>query len=220
MAHSYALYDIVRIDHFRGFDEYYQIPYGASTAKDGVWKKGPGKELFDVLKEKLGHREVIAEDLGYLTDSVRELVKSCGFPGMKILEFAFDSRDSTGASDYLPYNYHENCVVYTGTHDNETVMGWFNSIQPNEREAVCRYLGRDTLNPKGLNWDMIRLGMGSVAKWCVIPMQDFLGLDNRARINHPSTLGNNWRWRVRTTDLSYSLAKEIRTLTQCYGRIT
>ncbi len=219
MSHCYSLYDVVRIDHFRGFDEYFVVPYGAKTAAGGVWMKGPGKELFDVLNEKLGPREVIAEDLGYLTDSVRELVRNCGFPGMKVLEFAFDSRDSTGAADYLPYNYTENCVVYTGTHDNETIMGWYESIQIQEREAVCRYLNRESLDPKGLNWDMICIGMGSVAKWCIIPIQDFLGLDNRARINHPSTIGSNWRWRVNGRDLSPSLSKKIRLLTQCFGRL-
>ncbi len=219
MSHCYSLYDVVRIDHFRGFDEYFVVPYGAKTAAGGTWMKGPGKGLFDVLQEKLGPREVIAEDLGYLTESVRELVRDCGFPGMKILEFAFDSRDSTGAADYLPYNYTENCVVYTGTHDNETIMGWYESIQDQEREAVCRYLNRRSIDPKGINWDMICMGMGSVAKWCIIPMQDFLGLDNRARINHPSTIGSNWRWRVNGEDLSPSLASKIRSLTQCFGRL-
>ncbi len=218
MDHCRKLFDIMRIDHFRGFDEYFKIPYGAQTAKDGVWEKGPGKELFDVLREKLGDIEVIAEDLGYLTDSVRELVRSCGFPGMKVLEFAFDSRDSTGASDYLPYNYDKNCVVYTGTHDNETVIGWYWSITEEEREKVCLYLNRDISDSEGLNWDMIALAMGSVAKWCVIPVQDILGLDNRARINRPSTVGENWRWRVSPDALSESLAGKLRSLTECFGR--
>lgn len=132
IEYCYKLYDILRIDHFRGFDEYYSIPFGATSAIDGRWEKGPGIELFKAVEAKLGKREVIAEDLGYLTDSVRKLVDDSGFPGMKVLEFAFDSRDSSGAQHYFPYNYKENSVVYTGTHDNETIAGWFKNITEEE----------------------------------------------------------------------------------------
>ena len=142
MAACFDRYDIVRIDHFRGFDEYFCVPAGAPDARSGVWRPGPGMALFRALRKALGDRPVIAEDLGYLTDSVRKLVADCGFPGMKVLEFAFDSRDSSGANDYLPHNYPVNCVVYTGTHDNETAAGWYESILPQERAAVCRYLHR------------------------------------------------------------------------------
>ncbi len=133
LAHCYRLYDVVRIDHFRGFDEYYSIPADADTAVDGHWEKGPGLSFFQTIAAALGEKEIIAEDLGYVTDSVRQLVRDTGYPGMKVLEFAFDSRDSGCASDYLPHNYPENCVVYTGTHDNETIAGWFKSIHPEER---------------------------------------------------------------------------------------
>ena len=219
LAASYERYDVVRIDHFRGFDEYYWVPAGAPDASEGRWKKGPGKELFDALRDALGQRPVIAEDLGYLTDTVRRLVADCGFPGMKVLEFAFDSRDSSSARDYLPHNYPEHCVVYTGTHDNETVAGWYGSILPEERAAVCRYLHRapDAVEP--LHWDFVCTAMASVGRWCIIPLQDYLGLDNRARINHPSTLGGNWRWRVEVGALTDELAARIRAVTETYGRL-
>ena len=139
LARCYQWYDVVRIDHFRGFDEYFCVPAGAPDARQGSWRPGPGRALFDAMRAALGDRPVIAEDLGYLTDSVRRLVADCGFPGMKVLEFAFDSRDASSA-EYLPYRYTPNCVVYTGTHDNETVAGWYQSIRPEERRAVCRYL--------------------------------------------------------------------------------
>ena len=128
LSYCFKMYDVVRIDHFRGFDEYFSIPYGAETAINGHWEKGPGMKLFNKMREVLGHRDVVAEDLGYMTDTVRKLVYDSGFPNMKVLEFAFDSRDTGSASDYLPHNYTENCVAYTGTHDNETIIGWLDCI--------------------------------------------------------------------------------------------
>ena len=219
IARALELYDIVRIDHFRGFDEYFCVPAGAPDARSGVWRPGPGMALFRALRKALGDRPVIAEDLGYLTDSVRKLVADCGFPGMKVLEFAFDSRDSSGANDYLPHNYPVNCVVYTGTHDNETAAGWYESILPQERAAVCRYLHRAPGAIEPLARDLVCTAMASVGRWCVIPLQDWLGLDNRARINHPSTLGGNWRWRVTANALTPALAAEIRAVTAAYGRL-
>ncbi len=219
LEHCYRRYDVVRIDHFRGFDEYFAIPYGAENALGGVWKPGPGRALFDAVRTALGEKPLIAEDLGYLTDSVRQLVAQCGFPGMKVLEFAFDSRDSSGAAEYFPYNYTPNCVVYTGTHDNETVEGWYQNILPEERALVREYLGRGEDASEPLHWDMIRAAMSSVAKWCVIPMQDYLGLDNQARMNQPSTVGTNWRWRAARADFSPELAGRIRRMTACYGRM-
>ena len=213
------IYDLVRIDHFRGFDTYWAIPAGSPTAKTGKWENGPGMELFRALENALGKLPIIAEDLGYLTDSVRQLVADCGFPGMKVLEFAFDSRDSSSARDYLPHNYPANCVVYTGTHDNETVAGWYRSILPEERAAVCRYLHRDAGAVEPLHWDFVCTAMASVGRWCIIPLQDYLGLDNRARINHPSTLGENWRWRVDGAALTSELAGRIRAVTETYGRL-
>ncbi|MBR3866853.1 MAG: 4-alpha-glucanotransferase, partial [Butyricicoccus sp.] len=192
----FQLYDVTRIDHFRGFDEYYSIPYGAETAMNGWWTKGPGLELFRTVEHHLGWHEIIAEDLGYVTDSVRQLVRDSGFPGMKVLEFAFDSRDTGSANDYLPHNYIENCVAYTGTHDNETIVSWFDTIMKEEREAARDYLCDNHTPKKYLYKSFIALVMRSTAKSCIIPMQDWLGLDNSARMNKPSTVGINWRWRV------------------------
>ena len=207
IAHCFSLYDVVRIDHFRGFDEYFSIPYGAETAVDGHWEKGPGMDLFWKVREALGEKPVIAEDLGYVTDSVRDLVRDSGFPGMKVLEFAFDSRDSGSANDYLPHNYPVNSVAYTGTHDNETLAGWWGSISKDEQKLTREYLC-DTYTPEAeLNKPLISLIMRSAAKWCVIPMQDYLGLDNKCRMNTPSTVGTNWKWRIRKNQLSVKLQK-------------
>lgn len=219
LAHVFKLYDTVRIDHFRGFDEYYSIPFGDQTAERGHWEKGPGMDLFWKVREALGEKPVIAEDLGYVTDSVRELVRDSGFPGMKVLEFAFDSRDSGCANDYLPHNYPVNSVAYTGTHDNETLAGWWGSISKDEQKLTREYLC-DTYTPEAeLNKPLISLIMRSAAKWCVIPMQDYLGLDNKCRMNTPSTVGTNWKWRIRKNQLSVKLQKEIYAVTLRYGRM-
>lgn len=219
LAHVFKLYDTVRIDHFRGFDEYYSIPFGDQTAERGHWEKGPGMDLFWKVRETLGEKPVIAEDLGYVTDSVRELVRDSGFPGMKVLEFAFDSRDSGCANDYLPHNYPVNSVAYTGTHDNETLAGWWGSISKDEQKLTREYLC-DTYTPEAeLNKPLISLIMRSAAKWCVIPMQDYLGLDNKCRMNTPSTVGTNWKWRIRKNQLSVKLQKEIYAVTLRYGRM-
>ena len=215
----FALYDMVRIDHFRGFDEYYSIPYKAATAEFGQWEQGPGIDLFRTLRHRLGDRPIIAEDLGYMTATVKQLVKDSGFPGMKVLEFAFDSRDSSDASDYLPHNYIQNCVVYTGTHDNETVLGWLGSIEKEEKQNVREYLNRPDASNRELALELIRLAVYSVAELCVIPMQDYLGLDNRARINQPSTLGKNWKWRLKRGMLTKEVAEKIYRMTALYGRI-
>ncbi|MCI8270467.1 MAG: 4-alpha-glucanotransferase [Lachnospiraceae bacterium] len=219
MEYCFRLYDVVRIDHFRGFDEYYSIPYGATTAVDGHWEKGPGMSLFNRVEETLGRRDVIAEDLGYVTDSVRELVRRSGFPGMKVLEFAFDSRDSGCANDYLPHNYGENCVAYTGTHDNETICGWFDSITKEEQEMAREYLCDHRTPKKELNWSFISLIMRSTAKTCIIPMQDYLGYGNECRMNKPSTIGTNWRWRLTKDELTKELQKKLCDMTKRYGRL-
>lgn len=215
----FQMYDVVRIDHFRGFDEYYSIPYGAKTAAIGHWEKGPGIALFQKMEECLGKHEVIAEDLGYVTDSVRQLVAESGFPGMKVLEFAFDARDSGSASDYLPHNYPVNSVAYTGTHDNETIVGWFESIAAEERKKAREYLCDAYTPQRWLYKSFISLVMRSRAKLCVIPMQDYLGCTNQCRMNQPSTLGKNWRWRLTKEELTEELQKEIKELTMRYGRI-
>ena len=216
IAYCSELYDVVRIDHFRGFDEYYSIPYGDTTARNGHWEKGPGIALFEAAKNRLGELNIIAEDLGYITDSVKKLVADSGFPGMKVLEFAFDSREK---SDYLPYTYEKNSVVYTGTHDNETIAGWYAGLDKSDLKMCTDYMNIDRIPGKEYHWDFIRLAMLSVSDLCVIPIQDYLGLDNRARINHPSTLGTNWRWRLAKGQLSASLLKEIREMTRISGRL-
>ena len=219
MSHSYKLYVVVRIDHFRGFDEYYAIPYGEETAVNGKWKKGPGMDLFRNIEKALGKRDVIAEDLGFVTDSVRKLVHDSGFPGMKVVEFAFDVRDTGAASDYLPHNYIRNCVVYTGTHDNETLAGWYRELKKEDKKFALRYMGRKKLSVNEAVWEIIRLAQSSVADTCIIPIQDYLCLGNEARINHPSTLGGNWIWRLHRDEISKKLVKKIRRMTELYCRI-
>ena len=218
MRHSYKLYDVVRIDHFRGFDEYYAIPYGEETAANGKWKKGPGMDLFRNIEKALGKRDVIAEDLGFVTDSVRKLVHDSGFPGMKVVEFAFDVRDTGAASDYLPHNYIRNCVVYTGTHDNETLIGWWSSIDQRSRDMARDYMAAHYTPDRLINVPFITLAMRSIADLCIIPMQDYLGLDNKSRMNKPSTVGDNWRWRMISDDTDDDLAEEIGRLTLMTGR--
>ena len=213
------MYDVVRIDHFRGFDEYYAIPYGDKTAKNGHWEQGPGMDLFHAVEAALGKREVIAEDLGFMTDSVRQLVKDSGFPNMKVLEFAFDSRDTGSRNDYLPHNYNENCVAYTGTHDNQTITAWFQTITDEERSMAREYLCVEFTPDEKLHRAFISLIMRSRAKLCIIPMQDWLGLDDKSRINVPSTVGTNWKWRLLPTYLTDTLKEEICKTTQIYGRM-
>ena len=215
----FQLYDVTRIDHFRGFDEYYSIPYGDTTAKNGHWEKGPGIELFRTVEYNLGWHEVIAEDLGYMTDSVRQLVRDSGFPGMKVLEFAFDSRDSGSANDYLPHNYTTNSVVYTGTHDNETLIGWFDTICTRDRCLSRQYICDFYTPEEEIHQPFVALAMSSVSKYCIIPLQDWLGLDNTCRINTPSTIGCNWRWRAVKEQLTQKLRQEILESTLRYGRM-
>ena len=217
--YCFELYDVVRIDHFRGFDEYFSIPYGSETAAEGHWEKGPGIELFRAVEQALGKREIIAEDLGYMSETVRQLVRDSGFPGMKVLEFAFDSRDTGSASDYLPHNYPVNSVAYTGTHDNETLVSWYQTITSAERALVRDYLCDYATPEAQLYKSMIALIFRSAAATCIIPMQDWLGLNNSARINKPSTVGENWRWRLKKSQLTPKLQKEICSITTRYGRM-
>lgn len=215
MEYSFRLYDVVRVDHFRGFDAYYSIPAKDKTAEFGHWEKGPGYSLFKAMKKQFGKLPIIAEDLGFLTPSVLELVKKTGFPGMKVLEFAFDDE---GASSYLPHRYPKNCVVYTGTHDNMTLQGWYHSLSPASKTFALRYLG-NAYTPEGeIHWDYILLALASVAKLAVIPVQDYLGLGNWARTNEPSTLGKNWRWRMKKDDLTPELIAKCREMAEIYGR--
>ena len=215
IAQCLNLYDCIRIDHFRGFDEYYSIPAGDETAEHGHWEPGPGMSLMQALKDALGNVNVIAEDLGFLTDGVRRLLYDSGFPGMKVIQFAFDSREE---SYYLPHNYEKNCVVYTGTHDNETLKGWLDSIEPEEIEMIQKYIGRKVEDKSELVDEVIRMAQASTANTCIIPMQDYLHLDNKARMNTPSTLGGNWCWRAKSTQITKKLSNTIKELTVIYGR--
>lgn len=219
ISYCYQLYDILRIDHFRGFDEYWSIPYGDPTAENGKWVKGPGYDIFDTMKRKLGDRAVIAEDLGFLTNTVLELVERTGYPGMKVLQFAFDSRED---SDYLPHNYTKNSVVYTGTHDNDTTLNWYEQRGEEDREMTNEYLDvakeEAQKNPSLIVWKMIRAALGSVSDTAIIPMQDYLVKGGEARINMPSTLGNNWKWRMTKEACTTQLAEKMKELSVLYGR--
>ena len=218
MNHSQRLYDMTRIDHFRGFDEYWSIPYGDKTAENGKWVKGPGLELFDVLKEKVEDLCVIAEDLGTLTDSVLVMLKDSGFPGMKVLQFAFDdSQDST----YLPYKYENpNCIVYTGTHDNDTTKGWLSTLSEQDIKFVREYVSCYETPLNDVVWGLIRAAMSSIAETCIIPVQDYLCEGKEARINTPSTLGYNWKWRMSKDQLHDYTLYTMRELTRIYGRLS
>ena len=210
---AFSLFDIVRIDHFRGFCNYWSIPAGEETAINGKWKNGPGAAMFTTLEQRFGYRlPLIAEDLGDLDAKVHKMLDKLGYPGMKVLQFAFDSDDS----EYLPPNYPENCVVYTGTHDNRTTLGWLRDRGYDSRvrfeRAVPSYRGAKDLDR------LIRYAMDSRADLCIIPMQDYLGLDDAARINTPGTLGDNWKWRLAKNYDKASLIARIRKFTDASVR--
>ena len=206
-------YDSIRIDHFRGFDSYWAVPFGEETAISGQWVKGPGLKFINTMTSWFSNVDFIAEDLGILTDSVRDLLRDSKLPGMKVLEFAFDPGSD---SDYLPHNHNENSVCYAGTHDNDTIIGWIKSSPVKNIRFAKKYLGVKT-NAELLE-ALIRAGMGSVSKLFICQMQDYLGLDTEARINTPSTLGGNWCWRADKGYLSKKLSNRIRTLSETYGR--
>lgn len=207
MDYQFRIYDVLRIDHFRGFDAYFAIPAGDTTARSGRWRPGPGLDFLQAVKEALGERPIIAEDLGFLTPSVRKLLRDTGFPGMKVLQFAFDSRDGSGAV-YLPDRWPEHCVAYVGTHDNSTVLGWKQSAPPADTACAQEFL--DLTDEEGWNWGMMRALWASAADRAVVQMQDLLGMDDSARMNTPSTLGGNWRWRALPGDFTPGLAERIR----------
>ena len=215
LRHCFKLYDVTRIDHFRGFDEYYAIPYGEETAVNGHWEKGPGMDLFRHVEQALGRHEVIAEDLGYVTDTVRQLVRESGFPGMKVLEFAFDSRDTGGG--YLPHCYTPHCVAYTGTHDNDTIQGWMASAPAEDVELAKAYLRLN--EQEGYHWGMMRSAWASAADLAVMQFQDLLGLGSEGRMNVPSTLGGNWRWRTLPGSFTPELADRLRQEMKVYQRL-
>lgn len=204
--------DIVRVDHFRGFEAYWEVPASEETAINGQWVEGPGADFFHVIEEEFGKPPIIAEDLGVITPEVEALRKSFGFPGMKILQFAFNGDNG---SDYLPHRYERNYVVYTGTHDNDTTRGWFESAPEGEREFTLKYLGT---TGDEIHWDMIRLAFGSVANMAVVPLQDVFGLGTEARMNFPSRAGGNWTWRYTPDRLTDEAARRLAVLAEVYGR--
>ncbi|MEA3444621.1 MAG: 4-alpha-glucanotransferase [Bacteroidota bacterium] len=206
------LFDIVRIDHFRGFSEFWAVPVGQETAINGEWLPCPGYELFASLKEEFGELPIIAEDLGVITDDVVAMRENFGFPGMKILQFAFDSDED---NDYLPHTYEKNFVVYTGTHDNDTIASWYNLANDKNKKSVHDYLGNNVENGA---WDFIKLAHSSVANVSIIPLQDLLNLGNEARMNMPGTTEGNWKWRFGKDDISSGLAKRLAAITKIYGR--
>lgn len=211
----FGMYDIVRIDHFRGFESYYTIPYGDKDTHGGKWQKGPDKDFIGAVNAEFGQDKIIAEDLGYLTDEVRDLLSFSGFPGIKVLQFAFDTRES---GNFYPHGYTQNSVLYTGTHDNDTVLGWFKTAAPKDTAVAAEYLG---IKARGkANTDFIRACYASVANTIIIPMAEYLALGSRARLNTPSTLGGgNWAWRMRQDALTPQLANDIARMAVLYERV-
>jgi len=209
----FSYVDVTRIDHFRGFDAYWAVKRGQETAMYGEWIKAPGTALLDVINEKFGNLPIIAEDLGVITPEVEALRDRYDFPGMKILQFAFGA----GPGDpFLPFNYDRNSVVYTGTHDNDTTVGWFNQLQNYERDEVLRYLG--CIEPQGIHWSLIRMGWISIANMAIVPFQDLLGLGTDARMNFPGKAEGNWGWRYRPEALNWEVRDRLKTMTYISGR--
>lgn len=206
------LVDIVRIDHFRGFESYWSVPMGEETAVNGKWNKGPGTEVFDAIREKLGELNIIAEDLGDLNADVIELRDKLKLPGMKILQFAFDDCSNS----YLPHNYeNNNCVVYTGTHDNDTTLGWYSEQSDKDKDYIRRYMN---ISGDGINWDLIRLAVSSSAKYCIIPIQDIMGLGSDARMNVPGVGDGNWQFRFEEGSLTENMAKTMKYFCELFNR--
>jgi 4-alpha-glucanotransferase len=205
--------DIVRLDHFRGFAAYWAVPAGEETAVNGEWEPGPGASFFEAVKNALGELPIIAEDLGHITEDVNELRDRFHFPGMNILQFAF----TTDASNpYLPHNLKRNAVIYTGTHDNDTTVGWYRSRDEEEKSACDRYLG--PVN-ESIAWALMRLAYSSVADLAIVPLQDVLGLGAEARMNTPGKFGNNWTWRFKAGSFAPEQRQKLRTMALTYGRI-
>ncbi len=211
---AFERFDMVRIDHFRGFSAYFSVPASAETAAEGAWVKGPAEDFFEVLSERLPDMPVIAEDLGVLDDGVINLLKFTGFPGMKVLQFAFDPESD---SDYLPHNIDKNCVCYTGTHDNDTAIGFLKEGDPNQVKFAKDYM--HIADDESFNWAMIKTALATRADTVILQMQDFLKLGNEARINTPSTACGNWRWRIDYSCINDWLSNIIYDVTKTYRRL-
>lgn len=215
VRHSLLFADLLRLDHFRGLAAYWAVPYGRRTAARGKWHKAPGRELLEVLQQALGSLPLIAEDLGVITSDVVKLRDDFGLPGMKIMQYGFDSCEEQNG--FLPHTYRRNCVVYTGTHDNDSVLGWYHAAKRESRTFAREYLGADARNTD-IAWAFIRGAWGSVADMAIVPLQDILGLGGRSRMNYPGTTLGNWQWRVGKSDLSRALSRRLARLTAVYGR--
>ena len=211
---SLEIYDILRIDHFRGFESFYTIKYGMPDAKLGLWRKGPGAALFAEVKKEFGEVPIIAEDLGFMTDQVRKMLKKCGFPGMKVVQFGFDGSED---NSYLPENYTENCIVYTGTHDNDTILGWTETGSENEVKNALKYLKVETKEEAGQA--MMKAALNSKAFVCILTMQDLIGLGHEGRMNTPSTVGDNWKWRATEKQISSKAAAWLKKASKEAGRL-
>ncbi len=213
---SLKLYDIIRIDHFRGFVGYWEVPAARKTAIRGKWKKAPAYDFFNHLKKNFHRLPIIAEDLGFITPKVRDVMNHFGIPGMKVLLFAFGRDDPN--HPYLPHNYEKNCVVYTGTHDNNTVRGWFESeVKSREKKRVFRYLDLE-VKKQEIHWEFVKLAMMSRANTAIIPMQDILGLGGGARMNLPATKKGNWKWRLLPEQVTSPLVEKLLEITEISGR--
>ena len=211
---SMEMYDLLRIDHFRAFDTYYAIPYGETTAINGKWMVGPGMDLFNEVKAQLGSANIIAEDLGEIFDSVKELLKASGFPGMRVLQFGFNPNNED--SDHLPHRYPPNCAAYTGTHDNSTIMQWLREADRESAKMAKRYVHPNLFEK--FNWAAIRTIYMSSAGLVIVPMQDILGLGGAARMNIPSTVGGNWKWRMKKGANSAKIGAKLKDLAETYFR--
>lgn len=216
IGHACRTYNVLRLDHFRGFESYYAIPYGDPDARGGHWEQGPGNKLFRALEEQLGRQNIIAEDLGFLTEPVRELLRVSGFPGMKVFELGFDSRDGNG-SEYLPHNLIQNCVAYAGTHDNDTVQGWLLTAPEEDAKYACDYFGVG--DRSNAHWTIMKALWATVADLTIIQAQDLFGLGSESRMNQPSTFGSNWRWRAMPGVFTPKLAEKLRSNMKLYARL-
>jgi len=216
VRHNLELFDYIRVDHFRGFEAYWEVPAGEKTAMNGTWVKAPGEEFFSLLLEDVPQASVIAEDLGTITPEVINLMERFHFRGMKVLLFAFG--DDVATNPYAPHNHVEDCLVYTGTHDNNTIRGWFEKeLSPGDKYRLFGYIGRE-VSAEEIHWELIRLAMMSVARTVIFPMQDILGLGEQARMNRPATNKDNWQWRLRPDQVKPSTIQKLLRMTEIYGR--
>lgn len=211
--HSFKQFDILRIDHFKGFESFWEVEFQSDDARVGEWRQGPGIELFRRIEKELGSLDIVAEDLGFNTENLEKLVRETGFPNMKILQFGFNHREE---NNHMVHQFKENMLAYTGTHDNQTIMGWFKEADIEDKEYVKEYFKLDKV--EGYNWGVIRGLWASVARLTIVPLQDILGLDNRARMNTPASLGGNWTWRYRESMLKDRLARKLKDVTKLYWR--